>query len=314
MIDIVSYFDNLGIDYKSGGKNVSANDVNICCPFCGEDRFHLAIHRENGKMNCWVCDLDGFKYRPNFVNLVMELENCDFITAKSIIKDYTIDSEDDDVVEHVTPSFLSLPQEMQSFHDTICNEHWSVAYGYLESRGFDMTHVDKYKLGFCSHGEYAYRIIVPIYFEGKLVSFVGRDYTSMLGLRYMNCRSKDVLMKNSDVLYGYDNYISYRMSVDTNHLYLLEGCTDVWSLGDVSVGLLTNKIHSNQVSLLIRLGLKSLTIAMDPGSYSRGINIAEKLCPFIRKIKVLKLIDGDPAEIGLSGVQSIENKTSMFIP
>ena len=42
MLDIKAILDELGVDFKSSGKNVGPNDVNIDCVFCGADK-HLGI-------------------------------------------------------------------------------------------------------------------------------------------------------------------------------------------------------------------------------------------------------------------------------
>jgi DNA primase len=169
-----------------------------------------------------------------------------------------------------------------------------------------MDVVEKYHLSFCTDGVYGYRIIVPIYFMGKLVSYLGRDFTDQQEPRYKNCKSYEALVRNKELLYGFDDFYLK----PKRHAYLVEGCTDVWRIGDGAMATLTNKLHPIQRKLLVELNLDSLTIAFDPGSYSRGLEAAEDLSPFISKIKVLDFDDGkDVADHTLEGILAIEENT-----
>jgi len=59
MPDIISILQALGIPYRERGKNVGREHVNICCPLCGEQRYHLGFHRTDGWWKCFVCGEGG---------------------------------------------------------------------------------------------------------------------------------------------------------------------------------------------------------------------------------------------------------------
>lgn len=59
MFDLRSILSNAGVPWRDRGSNTSKSHINVCCPFCGEIRFHCGIHREQGWYHCFVCDGSG---------------------------------------------------------------------------------------------------------------------------------------------------------------------------------------------------------------------------------------------------------------
>jgi DNA primase len=296
------------VEYRHGGKNVGANDVNICCPFCGEDRFHLGIHKDKGLLNCWVCEFMDRDKRPWFLDLIVEIDGVSYPRAKQILDEFKLGDDEDLYVDDYKdrPESLELPEGCWDFDGINYPEIRAVADLYLKNRGFGKDIIDRYDLKFCVFGDYAYRIIVPITMRGQLVSYLGRDFTDQQGLRYRNCKSYDALLRNKELLYGFDLfYIEPKF-----HAYLVEGCTDVWRIGVGAMATLSNKLYPIQRNLLIELNLTSITIAFDPGSYVRGLEAAEQLSPFISKIKVLNFQDNrDVAEHSIEEIKAIEADT-----
>lgn len=57
--DLADALTIAGIQCRERGTNVGRDHVNICCVFCGEERFHLGIHVHHGYFHCWVCHARG---------------------------------------------------------------------------------------------------------------------------------------------------------------------------------------------------------------------------------------------------------------
>lgn len=302
MFDAEGYLSSRCIVYKASGKNVGSNDVNISCPFCHESRYHLGINRSNGKINCWVCRFQGESRRPNIIGLIMKLEDVSFAKAKAIFDEFSYDREHEAiVVNRVTE--VQLPSEAEDFRSTSFTKQKNFALNYLKSRGFGWDCIDQYKLKFCPSGKYAYRIIIPIYVDEKLVTYVGRDYTYCSDTRYKNCSVQDSICTPKQVLYSLDNFKG-------KHLRLVEGVTDKWRLGDVAVAVMTSKLSREQRALVISLGLDAVSIIFDPGALKFAYMVAEDLSPFIPLVKVVELEDGDVAEHTRAEVLDVEAKAS----
>ncbi|MCP4648749.1 MAG: hypothetical protein GY853_01535 [PVC group bacterium] len=131
------------------------------------------------------------------------------------------------------------------------------AFQYLYGRGFDPNRlIEKYKVYSTGHlGDYKFRIIIPIYFKNKLVSFQGRGYTDQTDLRYKSCSKKDEVVHYKNIVYGID-------SVPGDHCIVVEGIFDKWRLGDHSVCTFGISYTDRQV-LLLANRFKKVTILFD---------------------------------------------------
>ena len=69
MIYVKDFLLEYNINFKESGKNVAATDINVDCPWGGAE-LHLGIMRETGILLCWVCNLEGVKYRT-FLSYIM---------------------------------------------------------------------------------------------------------------------------------------------------------------------------------------------------------------------------------------------------
>lgn len=311
MIDVRAILVELGVDFKESGKNVGANDINIDCPYCGSSK-HLGISLGNGYTFCWVCEFSDEEKHPSLMKVLHDSTEENFEEIRKIMVEhgwepFIIEPEKSDSGLSLKGS---LPKESKNFLDFICPSHDSFfALKYLHSRRFFMPTIKKFRLKYATKGHYRNRIIIPIYFNGALVSFTSRAYLG--GERYEHATLSMSSMRIKDTLYNYDN------AKDFGHIYLLEGTTDVWRMGDNSVCVFRSKLSRSQRELLVKLSKKSLTsltIIFDYGAISRAITAAEDLSPFIPRIKVVRLKDKrDVADYHREEIIEIERNTNLFI-
>jgi DNA primase len=118
-------------------------------------------------------------------------------------------------------------------------------YDYLESRGFEPERLEREwgLLGTGAIGSYKWRIIIPIYFQGALVSYTSRDVTGRAELKYKACPQAEEVVKHKKTIYGLD-----RASAGT--VIVVEGPPDVWRLGPGAVALYGTAFTPTQVGLL----------------------------------------------------------------
>lgn len=313
MIDVIGYLDSRGIDYRAKGKNVATNDVNIDCIYCGEDGKHMGVHRENGTLHCWRCGFEDLPRYPSFVDLIKEIDGCSIHEAFVIAKKFS----DGFISEPAKDLYkrrrnVLLPDELENFFDPIERRHRDYALGYLIDRGFGHTEIIKYKLGFCSTGRYAMRIIIPVYAEGKLVTFTGRDYMGVADRdpdhpRYKACSAGESYLRPFQTLYCIDEFSGH-------FLRIVEGPTDVWRMGDnKTVGLFSNKLSRFQRSLVGMLvdkfRIDSISVILDDDSYHKGRRVAEELSAFCGNVKSVRLIGGDVASKTRDEILQVESIT-----
>lgn len=183
-MDWESFFTDNNVDYITRGQNVKKGNINICCPWCGDDpSFHMGVSLHEKGYGCWRSVSHAGK-APH--RLVRALLNCSYETAKLIVKQYSVaDPQNLDEALNAleagnTPRQkpahkpkLIMPSEFRDIKSTGTTARF---YEYLAGRGFN--NVDEltmlYNLRSCSTGKFKDRIIIPIYRKGNLVSWTSR--------------------------------------------------------------------------------------------------------------------------------------------
>ncbi len=302
MFNIQEFLISKKIEYRSSGKNVSRGEINICCIFCGEDRYHLGINEEKDIFACWKCSAKG-----NIARLISKLLGISYLEAKEIINpqsDLRKALED----RKNKLSIIEKPKEIKEFH---LPEHsfpftpqksnlWQeAALKFLKDK-YNLTweHILDAKLHYCTFGEYKNSIIIPIYYNNQLVNFIGRMWDKNSKKRYLNCPNNKSLYNTKHLLYNYDN-----IKKGLNRLIIVEGAFDSIKTGlDRSVALCGTEITKEQKSLIIGFNAKELIIIFDNDPHltttsKKAKDLANYLSPFT-KIKVVNLPYGkDPADM-----------------
>jgi DNA primase len=281
--DLIKYLQEKNIEYQTEGKNVSEGWTEVNCPFCQDLSFHLGISPDL-KLNCWICGTKG-----NITKYIQEIERCSYNFAQRITEKYQDRTlKYLDKKERQSSSFVKLPtsaKPLQKIHKD-----------YLINRNFDPDFLEKkYDLLGCSEiGDYKFRIIVPIYLENKLVTFIGRDVTNKSKLRYKNCPVEQSILPTKSVLYNLDSV--------NKKMVIVEGVTDVWRIGDGCVATLGTQYTKKQLSLL--LGIKQAFILFDQGAEEQADRLAFDLSIIVPKVEVLSLnrFTGDPASLSTKEV------------
>ena len=149
--------DLLGRGYQSGEEYL------FTCPFCDHHKKKLSVNIERNKWKCWICDKAG----RNIFSLVRRVgdraqvdawKKLANITDFSVIKDEldTLFEEKEEIRDKV-----NLPEEFISLANTDPPISSLVAKGYLRKRGITKSDILKWKIGYCSTGDFAGRIIIP---------------------------------------------------------------------------------------------------------------------------------------------------------
>jgi len=163
---------------------------------------------------------------------------------------------------------------------------------YLEKRNYDVQHlIQNYNIHFGGYtGNFKYRIIIPVYLNGKLVSYVGRDITESAYLRYKNLREQDSVLPVKETVYNIDNV--------TDEAIICEGITDAWRFGFNAVALFGLVYTQKQVRLL-GTKLKKAYICFDnePQAEQAAEILAEELSWQGVSTEILLIDTKDPGEM-----------------
>jgi len=299
--DIITFLEDLDIPYT-----YSSEWINMQCPFCHDAGEHIGIHLEKGSINCWKC---GTHKLPKLIK--------EFETDKNpyeIIKKYKKGKNEESICSTQTQTYQQNKAENERNNNKVGRHRQiSLPVGiydftkrhkrYLIDRRFNPKELSKdwrVSKGTEGIGDYKFRIIIPIYHEGKLVSFQGRDITGKQKDKYKTCH--DTNIKN--YLYGLDY-------VTNDKVIITEGVMDVWRLGKGNaVATFGINYTMKQVRLISNKRIKRVGILFDNGedAYQQALKLQADLNNTNVDAYLLKLPENkDPAELNKEQIKKIIN-------
>jgi hypothetical protein len=272
-------FQANGIQFITEGKNVGSALLSVQCPFCDDHSYHCGVFEE-GNFSCWRCSEKG-----GFYKLVKELIGMSYGEFNLFLGEAAMSS-----------SPIRLPvKEKKQYEDVVwpvCSKEINgdlhpLLESFLEKRSFTVEDCKKYEARFCRVGEYALRLIIPVFYKKKLVSFQGRDVTGRAKEKYMSAIS-DI----KSYLYDYD-------FLEGDRIIITEGVFDVWRIGTGATCTFGTQMTDRQSELVVKYRPKEVIFAWDGDAYIKAKKQAKQLLPLVDKVKVLRLPEGeDPDSLG----------------
>lgn len=232
-------FEKLFLDYKipySTRRN--RGWINVECPFCtSEHPMHLGFNPNGDYCTCWNCgshDLNQALYK------VLKVP---YSEVKNIISDYAGRSGIIKQLNKKVARAISL-----QFPD---NGFTHVERQYLINRNFSPRYLhDKYGVtGGGITGRWKYRILIPVFLNGKLVSWTGRSILSKKLLkeneipRYKNLSIEESVINIKECLFNIDN-------CKKEVVVLVEGVFDVMRLGDDFLCSMGTELTQGQIKII----------------------------------------------------------------
>lgn len=291
MIDFAKLFEDFYIEYWTSGKNVSSGWVNIQCPHCDDKNNHMGFNPNNGACVCWKCGKHSSTYTISKVTGKTNNE------VKDILLEYTSSKVIHKKTRQAKAKKIVLPgQDLSDIHKT-----------YLVRRGFNPDYLSKkYNiLGEGLHGDYKFRIIIPIIYEGEVVSFQTRDVTDKAELRYKTLEIEKEVIHHKDILYNLDN-------CRKDEVLLVEGVFDVWRMGDNCVSGFGANLTDKQIVRLSRFKKVYIMFDGESSAQKRAETIAISLSDMGIESEMLVLSEGDPAELSHEESQKIMKELQLF--
>jgi len=223
-MDIIRLYQDYNIPFQTEGhKHCRPGWVNTPCPFCtGNPGLHLGYSLAGNYFRCWRC---GFqKTLPTLSKLTLLPLN----QLPSIIKQYEGHRR---FIQQREPAIKLFPFKFPSNANPLTDNHKQ----YLTNRGFDPDKlvVDWGILGTgpisilgtgSNIQDYKHRVIIPIYWEGKPVSFQARAIAKNAQLKYKACPKIRESIHHKHILYG-------KQEKWGNTGICVEGIFDVWRFG-----------------------------------------------------------------------------------
>jgi hypothetical protein len=295
-MDIITLYNDYGVEHLTeGNKHCSPGWVNTHCPFCeGSNNYHLGYNFNNNYFVCYRC---GWHPVSKAISLLIGISEGQ---VRDIVKRYGI----------LVPRLIKTPDvkvEKREFSiPTDCSVLLDHHAKYLRKRKFDVEDImniwyimstgptsilDVIRNGKRILLNYRHRILIPFYWNGKMVSFDARDVTGKAINKYYACPKERELIEHKSILYCKQEALQ-----DT--AICVEGPTDVWRFGVNSFATSGIKYTPAQVRLMARM-FKRVPVCFDGGE-PQAIAQANKLVADLkfRGVDSFRVdIEGDPGNM-----------------
>jgi hypothetical protein len=276
LLDTLEILNKYHIEYYETGKNISSGWIGLNCPFCpdGDPSTHLGLHRGSNIISCWRCGKKG-----TIVDLIVALSAKSYRNVLSEISAYVAE----DLYDYKEISSVKEIQLPKEFSRKITKN----SYNYLLRRGFNPFYIwNKYELynpipEF--RGRYNYRIVIPFFYENKMVTFTARDYSKQSDLRYLSLENDKSVISIGDCIYNID-----QVSINST-IFIFEGPFDVWKFDENACAIYGIRFNSSKIAkLILDKRPERVYIIFDPGAESRAEQLAIELSVFT-KVEVIFL-------------------------
>lgn len=269
--------------------------VQIHCPFCeGSRDFHLGIRLDGDGGHCWRCR------GKSSLSIIQRLLNCSWSEAGKLLNEYSGESR----------PVIKLREEKSPWLPG--RKHCSLPEGtapmtarhkkYLEDRRFDAELLEKvYGLQGTGHlGKYAFRIVIPIIYRRKMVSWQTRDITGKAGLKYITCVQQKEIIHHKHVLYGMD-------LVKGKSCAIVEGVTDAWRLGPGTLATFGTGFKAEQAQLIAKnFNRAFLIFDAEEAAQQTADEMAWRLSHQGVEVRLIELETGmDPGDMEQDGANAL---------
>ncbi len=271
------------------GPHATRGWINVHCPFCaGSKNFHLGIPEDGSAAHCWRCGGHSIVATISKLLRVSEQE------ARRILRKYqqgpTVIRASPEPIVRIRPFRFPKP------HYPLSGPYKS----YLARREFDPDRLEK-EWGLLQTGpssyldgiNYSHRILIPIHWDGRVVSFQARDITDRSERKYLACPRQRETVHHKNVVYGKEDH--WR---GASGIIVVEGPADVWRLGPCAVATFGIEFTLEQVLQLARISDRLFVVYdCEPQAQQQARRLAVRLRALGKQGEVVTIDSEDPGSM-----------------
>lgn len=273
-------------------ENKSKHQYSFDCPVCsaqkdmpqGDGKGNFEVSLSKGAYHCWACGNENGTH-GSIGKLIKKFGRKEH---RSKLKKLGIQIEDvksQKKKEILELREIQLPEEYQPFESTNPNSlPYKEAWNYLtKERNIDKSTIFKYKMGFTTAGEYAFRVIVPSYDkDGKVNYFTGRTWLPRKKPKYKNPD-----LPREEVIFN-EQLINWDSTV-----YIVEGPFDHIVVYN-SIPMLGKDLHPKLYDAIMKNANSWVVILLDDDAWDRAKQIYAQLNvgKLHGRVKIIKMKDG----------------------
>lgn len=316
--DWKQFCDDYSVDYVERGPNVASGHINVACPFCDDPSEHMGLNLnpKTPYWSCWRCRQAGRK--PGFLiskilkNRKLTQQAIDDQTENSLDEFDNLFEEKEEKRKVTTLTEKKLPFGVVPLKMDKPTAAPVIEYLWLE-RGFEREDIKElckqYDLHYALAGPYAARVLLPVKYEGKLISWTARALWKAK-IRYKTEDSGDLKL----LVANYDELIEKGGEL----LCICEGPFDFLKLDFYANRMKDHAVRATcvfgtnystaQVNLLAKImdNFEKAVVIFDEGAELFSMRLREELEALSRK-KVFSytLLDSkDPGDLSPTKVRS----------
>lgn len=249
------------IPFITGGqhKRVGKSWIGIHCPFCvGKQDYHLGFNKDSQAWSCWRC---GKHYTFDVLHKLLNLTDNKIYQLIKQYQDRPQRRREPEIKERA--SSLYMPGEPL--------DNVGAARIYIEGRGFNPDKIIKlYGVKATGPvGNYKHRIMIPIFYKGRIVSYQGRDITGKAELKYKACSEPEEIIHHKHIVYNYDS--AEKITI------VVEGILDAWRIGEGCVATFGVGYTTKQTQLLAMFKKVFILFDLDEDAQTRADHLAYHL-------------------------------------
>lgn len=333
MFDWRHFLDDNGLSYTERGHG-AGGQVGMQCPFCGSgSTIAMSVSLAGKGWHCWR---DASHRGRSPVRLIEALLKCTRARAMEIAGETRTPMPTDPLAYAAQLMGIGaapapradcpvMPDGFRSFNDRRVSgrPYWSYMKfkrKFTDAQIADMD--ERFGLRYGVDGPYRGRVIIPITFEGQLVTWTGRAISDAVELRYKTLSyDADVAQREglipalgpiNDYIYAYD----YLTTVDADTILLTEGPFDALKTimlgerdGIVATCFFTMQPTPAQIGLLNTLlpRFRRRALLLDVGTFAKSLRVQAELN--MVDVTALELREAkDPGEMTYQQLMRVTSK------
>ena len=220
MFDAKKWMNNAGIPFRTSGKNISSGGwVGLNCIFCGDRSSHLGIAPNGMSYSCFRCGAKG-----HITKLIRSILQVPHSECKAIFERYSNVLS----VDYYNVTNRERASVVQWDNPNFEKEMPSVFAQYLYDRRYVPSQIEELYGVKCCYltGDFKYRLVIPIFQNGIIVTYIGRDITGKSNIKYKNL--KDALKNRELIVKKVLDLLKLRIAPKIFYYFVTYYCSFKW--------------------------------------------------------------------------------------
>lgn len=292
---------------RLGVPSGNGPEYKFYCPFCIDrtgsesSKRKLTFNVAKTAFHCWRCGYGTRNLERLFRDLnggVLRFAELTLVRGEVTIPQEKIAATVRDLLyktkERKVLKVVGLPPEMVRLTQRQWDEpsvRLKRGINYLKQRGILYAQVEWFDIGYCPTGDYAQRLVFPVYQGGEQIYFTTR-YAGKTEKKTLNPTWEEGYHSAGTTLLNFDGVVGAPI------VSIVEGPFDMMAHAH-AVALTGKGISDAQIvllQLLAEMGAEEFVVSLDAGAGRDADNIYHQLLGRVPKVTVLLLDRGDPDE------------------